>query len=165
MITIYTEGKADKKFIEDLCKHIKPNKGIRVKASEGISDLLRYSAQNIKQDAEKSSVAVIVDANNDITDRKKELNKLQKESGVKFPYFLLPNNKDKGNLETLLLAVCKDPRPSECFTQYKKCIKDKKLPHSPDKKAEIYAYCQTIAGAEEAKETERNYTDKKNLES
>ena len=57
--------------------------------------------------------------------------------------------------------MCKDPRPSECFTQYKKCIKDKKLPHSPDKKAEIYAYCQTIAGAEEAKETERNYTDKK----
>ena len=87
LITIYTEGKADKKFIEDLCKHIKPNKGIRVKASEGISDLLRYSAQNIKQDAEKSSVAVIVDANNDITDRKKELNKLQKNRGLNSPIF------------------------------------------------------------------------------
>ena len=90
------------------------------------------------------SLAIIQDADDDYD--KSEMNikiaitnfKIDKP---KISYFLTPNNKDKGDLETLLLSTIKDNDIVKCFDDYKKCLVEKEDIHQKAlNKGQVYAY-------------------------
>ena len=90
------------------------------------------------------SLAIIQDADDDYD--KSEMNiKIaitnSKIDESKISYFLTPNNKDNGDLETLLLSTIKDNDIVKCFDSYKKCLEEKEDIHQKAlNKGQVYAY-------------------------
>ncbi len=90
------------------------------------------------------SLAIIQDADDDYD--KSEMNiKIaitnSKIDKPKISYFLTPNNKDKGDLETLLLSTIKDNDIVKCFDSYKECLVEKEGIHQKAlNKGQVYAY-------------------------
>ena len=90
------------------------------------------------------SLAIIQDADDDYD--KSEMNiKIaitnSKIDKPKISYFLTPNNKDKGDLETLLLSTIKDNNIVKCFNSYKECLEEKENIHQKAlNKGQVYAY-------------------------
>lgn len=90
-------------------------------------------------------IAIILDADNVLTDRKNEINNAIAESGVPadmVSYFLIPNDNDTGNLETLLMSTIPDNNQIKaCFLEHKKCLNrsEQIYPKALDK-GELYTY-------------------------
>jgi hypothetical protein len=82
---------------------------------------------------------IVLDSNGDFEKRKKQLVANMAEEGFNFKIFLLPNDKDAGNLDTLLLSIINQKHATilDCFDKYVKCIGGYEL---PDEKAKLFAY-------------------------
>jgi hypothetical protein len=88
---------------------------------KALIDILKPMERKIK------SIGILTDADKDFEKSKKEVNEAIEKSEIdedKFICFLTPNNKDLGNLETLLLSTLdKEFIPQlQCFKQYKECL-------------------------------------------
>ncbi len=155
---IITEGKDDKLFFEGLLGYLKTI-GIlidaEVKAADkhgkgGKSQVLNSGEIKLlitsESEEKKSQVLIICDAdfveNNGCYDgfkkseakTKKILEELQEDEishNKKIDFFIIPNNRDDGNLETLYLSCLKtDKRVLNCVDSYFECLslKDLSLP-------------------------------------
>jgi len=92
-------------------------------------DNLLFTLQEIIKPIENeiSKLGIIIDADKKFQNSKDEIEKSISSSSInaqKTSYFLTPNNKDLGNLETLLLSsLDKTDIPQlQCFEEYKKCL-------------------------------------------
>ena len=169
---VIVEGKGDRDFLEFLYREwFGEDKNIEFRACggkyrmkkafkkrEGENKLEPVLQGNIL-DREGMTLKVIFDADNDLVESKKNIQKqlenLPEELKVepqKTKIFLLPNNKDKGNLETLIENVATIKEVIGCFKIYRECIeKNKKSKYqvtqnlkSPDNKDMIYAYLYSL---------------------
>lgn len=89
-------------------------------------------------------IAIIEDADNDFTKSQKNITTSIAKSGIessKVTYFLTPNNKDLGDLETLLLSSVQKNNIVQCFADYKKCLTDAQdIYEKALSKGQVYAY-------------------------
>ena len=107
---IIVEGEADKKFISDYFHHLFQeaipqnciiHTGELRKSTGGYTKLAdEINIVRMKQNTNQGGVnLVIFDADKEPDVRRKELETIREQHNVEFELFLLPNNKDKGELE------------------------------------------------------------------
>jgi hypothetical protein len=117
---------------------------------------------------------IIQDADNHNKDKKsggvinrmKYLNKVKSDKKIDFDTFLFPNNKDDGDLETLLLRIANEPYniSDKCYENYIKCceqISEKSFANElREDKSKVFNYFRTYYGMKSAKEENRRYESK-----
>lgn len=92
---------------------------------DGQDNLAKELSPLKAQDAKIEKIAIIEDADNDFKASQENIDKAIADSTIdpsKIKYFLTPNNKDLGDLETLLLSTVQENNIVECFADYKKCL-------------------------------------------
>jgi hypothetical protein len=106
----------------------KRNRAFKIINLKGQDNLL-FTLQEILKPDENSiqKIAIISDADRDFEASKEMVIKAIEDSKIdksKFSVFLTPNNKDIGNLETLLLSsLDREAIPQlQCFQAYKQCL-------------------------------------------
>lgn len=178
---IIVEGEADKKFFENYYHHLfhenAPTGSIihpgKDDETGGYTKLRKEDAINaMRQNTDAGGKnLVIFDADDDFDSRRKELLAIKDEFGVEFELFLLPNNKDAGELEDLLEQIINPNNQPvmDCWTTYEEELKKVRIPTKtpptltiPAKKTKIYAYLETLLGKTRSqkkliKDANRNY--------
>ncbi|WP_121018013.1 DUF3226 domain-containing protein [Helicobacter pylori] len=165
---IYTEGKSDKNFLS-WCLDVWKNEDhfdqahfdiIYVEGKdklfsdeflEKIDKILKNKHQIYKQ------VCIIFDADKKesqesdagFDNKLKHICERLKEKRIDFPreqIFLFPNDRDDGDLETLLLEIAKHDEFLKCFEGYLECIKSKEhyKPIKNIRKTKWYAYLEAL---------------------
>ncbi len=178
---IIVEGEADKKFFENYYHHLfhekAPADSIMHPGKDddtgGYTKLRKEDAINaLKQNTDAGGKNLIIfDADDDCESRRKELLAIQDEFGVEFELFLLPNDKDAGELEDMLEQIINpDNQPvMDCWAIYEEELEKVRIPSKtpptltiPAKKTKIYAYLETLLGKSRSqkklvKDANRNY--------
>lgn len=178
---IIVEGEADKKFFENYYHHLfhenAPTGSIihpgKDDETGGYTKLRKEDAINaMRQNTDAGGKnLVIFDADDDFDSRRKELLAIKDEFGVEFELFLLPNNKDAGELEDMLEQIINPNNQPvmDCWTTYEGELKKVRIPTKtpptltiPAKKTKIYAYLETLLGKTRSqkkliKDANRNY--------
>ncbi len=164
-VHIFLEGNSDKKFFIDYVHLTFPEKSERIKTIDvGGKDKLHLAQNEFKKNTDNGGInLVIFDANGDYEKRKKELEAKKEELGIVFELFLLPNNKERGDFEDLLVAIS-NPKHKQifgCFEEYQNCITKHNQTYTlPNKKAKVYAYLEAllpVAEKEKIHTGRRNY--------
>ena len=158
--TIFCEGDSDKKFLADLLEYLGIF-NVNVTAIGGGVGRLANVAPLIRQAVDRGDVALILDANSGVDSRRAKIAEiLATEDIVIGDVFLLPNNCDPGDLETLLKQLCLEEHRAihDCFEEYTGCLADRSsMYRRPSGKEQIYAYCQALGIDPRA--PRRNYLD------
>lgn len=178
---ILVEGDADKKFFENYYHHLfheKAPAGCIMHPGKdddtgGYQKLRKEDAINsMKQNTDAGGKnLVIFDADDDCESRRKELLAIKEEFGVEFELFLLPNDKDAGELEDMLEKIINpNNKPvMDCWQTYEEKLREVRIPTKtpptltiPAKKTKIYAYLETLLGTTRSqkkliKDANRNY--------
>ncbi len=178
---IIVEGEADKKFFENYYHHLfhenAPTGSIihpgKDDETGGYTKLRKEDAINaMRQNTDAGGKnLVIFDADDNFDSRRKELLAIKDEFGVEFELFLLPNDKDAGELEDMLEQIINpDNQPvMDCWQTYEGELKKVRIPSKtpptltiPAKKTKIYAYLETLLGKSRSqkkliKDANRNY--------
>ena len=162
---IIVEGDADKKFFQDYFHHLfgeyAPENSIIHPGKDG--DTGGYGKLKseeallaLRQNTDQGGMnLVIFDADEDIEARRKELLSIREQYDVEFELFLLPNDKDAGELEDLLEQIINpDNQPvMDCWLTYEGELRKVRIPTKtpptltiPAKKTKIYAYLETLLG-------------------
>ena len=141
----------DKDFIELYCKYlgITPKKICQANGKDNVksAEAEIHKALNMGE-----RVLIIFDADDDIQKSLKniqtQLVSLNSSWKNQCEIFLMPNNKDAGNLETLLENTAKEKCILKCFDNYIECIAkliDKNSAiRLPNKKAKVFAYLSSF---------------------
>jgi hypothetical protein len=165
MIHIFVEGKADKKFINDFVIKLGYKNTDFVIDDLGGKDGIIKQKNKFFDNAKRGILNVVIfDANGDAAKRRREINKIKEKIKLEFELFLIPNDKDKGNLETLLENIIQPENKVifDCFEKYQDCLEKENRFNLPNNKAKIFAYLEAL---EKDKETfrieKRDYTNKK----
>ncbi|CAC9608253.1 hypothetical protein [uncultured Gammaproteobacteria bacterium] len=116
---------------------------IDLKGQNNLSHTLTKIIFPEQQRVEK--IGIIQDADDDFDASKESIQQAISASGIsnnKIQYFLTPNNKDTGDLETLLLSTIeKNNKIIDCFDDYKICLENQQAVYSKAlNKGQIYAY-------------------------
>ena len=160
-VTIFVEGKADKRFLEDFVSFhfgkdkLKPILFVDVEGKDKIH--LSKNKFLINTDQEGTNL-FLFDADGNYAERLEELEKQKQELGIDFELFLFPNNKDKGDLEELLLNLTVEKHKGifECFKPFNECLFAKDPTYNvPSLKTQVYSYLDFQN--KEPKENNRNY--------
>lgn len=178
---IIVEGDADKKFFEDYYHHLFCEKAPKGSISHpgkegetgGYMKLRKEDAINaMKQNTDAGGKNIVIfDADDNCESRRKELLAIQEEFGVEFELFLLPNNKDAGELEDMLEQIINPNNQPvlDCWTTYESELEKVRIPTKtpptltiPAKKTKIYAYLETLLENSKSqkkliKDVNRNY--------
>ena len=178
---IIVEGDADKKFFWDYFHHLfgeqAPKDSIIHSGKDsdtgGYTKLKSKEAlQAMRKNTNQGGVnLVIFDADEAPEARRKELLAIKEEFGVEFELFLLPNNKDAGELEDMLEQIInpKNQPVMDCWQTYEGELEKVRIPTKtpptltiPAKKTKIYAYLETLLGKSRSqkkliKDANRNY--------
>lgn len=161
---IFTESKADVKFISD---YISENFDVKLtvndfdtldswsgyKAGGKIEDSIQQNHDNGKQ------TILILDADNDFARRQAEIIRDFQRYNIPVHLFLFPNNSSNGNLENLLTEIATDRKLIECFEGYETCIEGYQLPIS---KSKIYAYLDALLPAKNKKNNRKDLIEPEN---
>lgn len=145
---IFVEGPDDQAFLNDLLQHLNISNANTSIIGGGVAKLPKIDNEVRRAYDAGKLIAIVLDANSDLANRYAESEK-QKES-LQLPiarFFLLPNNRDPGCLETLLesMAVSTHRVVYNCFDQYETCLQNHSTPYNlPNHKARIYAYCEAL---------------------
>jgi hypothetical protein len=146
---IFVEGEWDKKFLRDFVRHkfdlelptnaveiIGGKEGLHTK-TEGLRRATSLGFTNL----------VFIDANGSLEESNDFIKGQRTNLEIDFEYFLIPNNHDNGDLETLLenIATPGNRFVLECFEDYLKCLKrsNQELNY-PGRKTKIYAYLDLL---------------------
>lgn len=178
---IIVEGDADKKFFQDYFHHLfgkhAPQNSIihpgKDNETGGYSKLKSEDAlQALRQNTNQGGVnLVIFDADDNAEARRNELLAIREQYGVEFELFLLPNDKDAGELEDMLEQIINPNNQPvmDCWQTYEGELKKVRIPSKtpptltiPAKKTKIYAYLETLLDKSRSqkkliKDANRNY--------
>lgn len=122
----------------------------------GTSNLFS-KAQFMRMEIEsrKNKVVVIVDADSNVAERKRAIQEFKEAQDLPFSFFLFPNDKDIGEIETLLEYIATNENLLNCFTDYEKCIGQ-----ALDIKDKIYSYILAFTGDKKAaQDRNRDFTN------
>ena len=143
---IFTESKADVKFLKDYIEEIL-NISLNYDNFDTLGSWAGYKeGGNLKQsfiennNNENISI-LILDADVDTEKRRLEVLNDFKSFDTSIELFLFPNNKDNGELETLLAQIAVDRKLIDCFESYEKCIEGYEKPVN---KSKIFAYLDAL---------------------
>lgn len=178
---IIVEGEADKKFFWDYFHHLfgeqAPKDSIIHSGKDSdTGGYTKLKSEEILQAMRKNTNQggvnlVIFDADENPEARRKELLAIKDEFGVKFELFLLPNNKDAGELEDMLEQIINPNNQPvmDCWQTYEGELEKVRIPTKipptltiPAKKTKIYAYLETLLDKSRSqkkliKDANRNY--------
>ena len=158
---IIVEGYTDQDFIElyfdFLVSNNKSLSNIKLTdknfaKTEGKDNLSSAEPRIDKALCKGERVLIIFDTNDD---KQKSLDNIHNQLDLLNPswkkqceIFLIPNNQDKGNLETLLENIAKEKCILKCFDDYIKCITRLQNQNSkiklPEKKSKVFAYLSSF---------------------
>lgn len=160
---IFVEGVDDKNFVESLIREFELQ-SLKVQPIHGGVHHLENVAPKLKSvHGLGQGVVIILDADQDIDGRRREVNEQIVEHSLRVSeehVFLLPDNHQPGNLETLLeeLAFCTHRNIFNCLDAYGTCLEQASADYTaPGGKGRIYAYCEALGV--KPKGSERNYLD------
>jgi len=190
---IFVEGKADVVFIADFLSSILKNfnfnilrdckpkdkkliislkfdiYSVFIESTNGKDGLKSLSTQ-FKEKENDSFISVIYDSDfsnqvdGGFKNRKNYIEAFKKDNNLNFDFFLFPNHKEDGTLETLLLSICKDDKYLPFFTNYEsyaKKIPEFSLQKFCDEllkdKYIVFNYIQVFQGIDSANEEKREY--------
>ena len=131
---------------------------------------LKYTLENLlKANIDRiEEIAILQDADGNFEESTKEIEKSVKESQIDekiIKTFLTPNNKDLGDLETLLLSTIKTNDIVSCFDDYKKCLESKQEIHPKAlHKGQVYAYTMYSQRGENLHKPQNSFMYKKDNE-
>ncbi|MGN8384453.1 DUF3226 domain-containing protein [Helicobacter pylori] len=143
-ILIFVEGPSDKVFLEVYLYFLEdlPIKNFKVKDVKGKDNLSKRLLEIEKYD----KTLIVFDADNYKSNKKEILTVVSKTKQTisEEQIFLFPNNRDDGDLETLLLKIAKHDEFLKCFEGYLECIKSKEhyKPIKNIRKNMLYAYLE-----------------------
>ncbi len=168
--TIYTESKADVKFLNDFIAEVFNN----TLPENNFDTLLSWSGYKaggvlkteIQQNFDEGNETIIIlDADADFKGREREVSADFAAYKIPIRLFLFPDNLNVGNIETLLAGIATDRKLMDCFLEYEKCVAlyPKKLNDS-----RIYSYLDMLLldnwkdekGKDLRREEFRNYRNK-----
>jgi hypothetical protein len=191
-VLIIVEGIADVIFLRDYIKFLKndyeidntnlkknkililqtDNKEIKILIGGGYTTIGKLSSRIKEHIDTRYKIIIIQDADNPnkenggVINRMKYLNQVKSDNKIDFNTFLFPNDKDDGDLETLLLRITKEPYnvADKCYENYIKCceqISKKSFANElKDDKSKVFNYFRTYYGMKSAKEENRCYESK-----
>ena len=166
MTHIYIEAESNKtpeyNFLKAIIAKFFPDKKEEVdfefKFLDGVDKLFSKKTSNIqtiqKAQAEGTKVIVIADADTiekgwGYEERKKQIEEGMQQNSVSFDYFIYPNNRDEGDVETLMEEIArKDLHKTffDCFEKYEMCISGendengKQKYNTPNLKGKLHTY-------------------------
>ena len=160
---VFVEGESDEVFLQCLLKYLGISHVCTSVIGGGVSHL-PMAEVNISRSYDRGNkIAVLLDADSNLSNRRAEFRDKRDELDLPITdnhCFLMPNDQDSGDLETLLerISVRKHRGVYDCFEQYEGCLRNKSKSYRvPDRKAKIYAYCAALKT--KTKPKERNYCD------
>lgn len=186
---IYCEGKADATFLRDVILTLFPDtpwgkneKKVRISFTSssasiniigmGGKDKLKKLKGELEANIKQGNIVLLIlDADTENNGgghkvRKDEIYDTLKEMGLlnDVSVFLFPNDRENGDLETLLLQIVnKDnyDRAKECWDSYISCIGEEKAKVAgfDSQKVRVYNFITLHHGQEKAQEFKRDYTD------
>lgn len=156
MVKIFVEGKDDKLFVEKYLEYLlvtyqfQPYEIINI----GGWTKLHLVDNKFKENTDTGGVNLVLfdtdssENSGGFTTRSTALGQKKSELNIQFELFLLPNNQDDGDLETLLENIINPEHTIllDCFNQYESCIggstdSEGNPKYSlPIRKAKIYSY-------------------------
>ncbi len=180
-IRIFVEGIADFKLLKDLLLLKYGNSLImdEIVVTKGWTNLLSEKSEGellknkMKQNSDDGGHNLLIfDADENFKNRFNEIKEWKENNELSFETFLLPNNSDSGDLETLLENIInkKNLPIFKCWEGYENCLSSitingqKKLLTIPAKKSKIYGYLEALLGSSKSqkkllKEEKRDYTN------
>lgn len=147
---IVVEGKYDEEFLMQYMLYKKVNILFEIiqNGSNGLNNATITTIKKGLDDDKKVYIIFDADKSYDKTLKqiKKKLKKQLGDSADTIDIFLFPNNKDNGELETLLLKIAKQKEIVKCFECYLHCIevKNKTTRANIEKHASIFAYKDAV---------------------
>lgn len=144
--TIFTESKADVKFLKDFAAEVF-NKPL---ADSNFDTLLSWSGYKagefLKTEIQENfdegkETIIILDADNDIEARRKEIMNDFNAYSIPIHLFLFPNNASTGNIESLLEKIATNRKVMDCFLEYEKCVSEHPKPLHDSR---IYSYLDML---------------------
>ena len=158
--TVFVEGEGDQCFIECLLQHLDVFEVSTAVIGGRVTHLHKIANEIKKSHDAGNLIALLLDANCDFEGRRREF--LTQKERLKLPverFFLLPNDKDRGSLETLLeeMAVPEHRVLFDCFDEYEACRQKAGRYQPPDRKGRIFTYCEALGI--ETTAPERDYSD------
>lgn len=187
----FVEGKADAAFVRDCLFYVYRKQNLKVEKDAAKEKIITaqgieikivvaegFAAKSLKtrikaESTKGKKIVVIIDADNSIKDSKfggfekrtEYLNWFKNEYGVNFQAFLFPDNKNDGDLETLLMKIADKDKYAEfeiCYRKYINCLKqiaaEELSKELFEPKNIIFSYFRTHYGMKKAKEENRIYT-------
>ena len=174
--TIFVEGKDDLEFVRQCMQRWgfggrlvaeKERKNATGKICPRFIDgnedqLFSKGALSILKEAIRLSekTLFLLDADKDPCGKRKAIERLAKERGLDDfdmgSVFLVPDNKNPGNLETLQISISRHQAVHGCFDRYLECVQSVGRYKLPDDKDKVYAYTKAVCGE---KPRECNYFD------
>jgi len=134
MVYFIVEGQTDKALIKNILISKKENEDFKFLGLKGDGSVLKTLENLTEHEISQNLYFVIVDADKSFSDRNKQMVTLTQGKGIEF--YIFPNHKDNGDLETLLLSnIDKDNKTIKCFDSYQDC-----LGINVENKAKLYAY-------------------------
>lgn len=165
MVKLFVEGKADRKFLQDLIFYVFGNrleKNRFVIVESNTRKALEDRTEQFKRNTEKEGPSLLIfDADSNYQDTLGRLTDIRAELGIEFVPFLFPNNADDGTLETLLARII-NPRNElifECFEEYQKCLKQDDRFKVPAAKTKIFAYTDALLPKRDEKFAKEEFRD------
>lgn len=160
------------KFKEDACVTIQENPHIEILISGGCTKIINLKSRfEFYRDA-GYKILVIQDADSSIKDpknggfkaRQEYLGQFKKDFKLVFESFLLPDDKNDGDLETVLLEMVNKKKFEPFINNYtsysegvKKFSKSKHAEELLEPKYQVFNYCQVYNGAKFSNEKLRDY--------
>ncbi len=173
-VQIFVEGIADAKFLKDFVAYTyKINLTIGKNGSESANpdilildgkDKIPKVANLFKENEINEILSVIIFDADDFSVENPKF--IQYQTTYPIDYFLLPNNQDDGDLETLLQQIINPEHQVifDCWNGYEECLRsyNDKNYTTPARKTKIYAYLEALLGEsknqkKKIKEAERDY--------
>ena len=134
MVYFIVEGQTDKALVEKILLPKKDKTDFKFLGLKGDGSVMKIIEKLTEHDTSQHIYFAIVDADKSFETRNKQMTEATTKKEVEF--YIFPNHKDNGDLETLLLSkINSKNKILECFDKYKYCV-DKDI----DNKAKLYAY-------------------------
>lgn len=146
--TMFVEGCSDEAFLRCVLRHLDITNVETERINGGVRKLGSVARQMQRRSQRGNRISVVLDADADFEERRDEYETecVRHELPVD-RFFLLPNHRDTGCLETLLeqVAVSGHRVVYDCFDAYERCLRGQSYAYCvPNLKARIYAYCEAL---------------------
>ena len=165
---VFVEGPSDEVFLQCLLKHLGMSH-VHTRVIDGeVSHLHKVKNEILRSHDSGNRIAIVLDADLNPKSRRVDFQKTRDKLSLPIDdnyCFMLPNNHDAGDLETLLerISVAEHRTLHDCFEEYERCLQTRnesrlyRIPNNKVRKAKIYAYCEALDI--ETNESKRNYCD------